>query len=198
MLLHSVGVFSSLAISASSHIWKIYFRGIPRTWWNCIFNIHFENGWRGCVRLAEAFWYQWSENKVTVPKNQILFRKQILCRISIKSPLTPTSICWELHTSWMYPCLSGKLHSEFWLLLRVLHRWVWRLVCTLGEADRCSRSNASTHCRVNLCATLFLRRTSFYRFSTGRTGGVELSSHCPGGRLPPQVAHCGSPSCTPA
>ena len=43
--------------------------GIPRTLRNCTFNIRFENGGRGCVRLAEALLQDRTQNIVTSPKN---------------------------------------------------------------------------------------------------------------------------------
>ena len=56
--------FQDMAVTGSgfqnltnfSGFWKIYqpLGGIPRTLRNCTFAIHFENGGRGCVRLAEA------------------------------------------------------------------------------------------------------------------------------------------------
>ena len=71
------------------------FNRIPGTLRNCTFAIHFENGGRGCVRLAEAFCSQVPEKIVTVPKNQILFRKQILCRFSVISILTIITILYR-------------------------------------------------------------------------------------------------------
>ena len=44
------------------------FNRIPGTLRTCTFAIHFENGGRGCVRLAEAFCSQVPEKIVTVPK----------------------------------------------------------------------------------------------------------------------------------
>ena len=72
------------------------FNRIPGTLCYHTFAIRFENGGRGCVRLAEAFCPQVPEKIVTVPKNQILFRKQFLCRFPI-IPLTPIRRCGELH-----------------------------------------------------------------------------------------------------
>ena len=79
--------------------------GIPRTLRNCTFNIRFENGWRGCVRLAELFWLRYSENKVIERKNQILFRKQILWRISIIS--IPTILPYYIGAPSLLPADAG-------------------------------------------------------------------------------------------